>query len=162
MMSFGPPGGNGTIRRIVLLGNVCAQASAGESRTKTLAVRHLSAYKLILPLLRSAAFGAAASEFFRAEIKPPRNRKEGRPRYSFGIEKSTAPESSAQLCASPLLVADKLATYVMQQSTGGTSDLGLPPIAQGHDRDAGDKRRACNGVGGELFLADLVLRGGIG
>src|SRR5262245_47634078 len=32
IMSFGPPGGNGTINRIVLLGKSCATARAGDSK----------------------------------------------------------------------------------------------------------------------------------
>lgn len=54
MMSFGPPGGNGTIRRIVLLGKSCATARVGHSKTKPVS-SDLKTFTVILPNSRRAA-----------------------------------------------------------------------------------------------------------
>src|SRR6185312_12930368 len=48
MMSFGPPGGKGTISRIVLFGKSCAPASAGQSKANPIS-NGLKRFTVILP-----------------------------------------------------------------------------------------------------------------
>src|SRR5512144_1118525 len=54
MMSFGPPGGNGTISLIDLLGKSCAIANAGHSKANPIS-NGLKAFTVILPVHDRAA-----------------------------------------------------------------------------------------------------------
>jgi hypothetical protein len=50
MMSFGPPGGNGTTSLIFLLGKSCAAANAGHSNANPIS-SGLKALTVVLPLI---------------------------------------------------------------------------------------------------------------